>query len=150
MDEVDSILRDGGNFDDHHLNILPTESRSALRIAAYFAKGLDIYGNAEYLKGEYLLGRYGRDYRESGKGFDFGNHRVCAWFTAEGIELATGVTAKNNIHKVIIPWESAALRIDELMREGRYVSREAYDIALNNERIELADDLWSFYRDDMG
>jgi hypothetical protein len=138
-DEADAVLRSGGNFDDHHLNILPTESRSALRIAAYFAKGMDIYDNAEYLKGEYLLGRYGRDYSESGKGFDFGNHRVCAWFTEEGIELAIGVTAKKNIHKVIIPWESAALRIDELMREGRYVSRAAYDIALDNERIELAD-----------
>ena len=148
-DEADAVFRSGGNFDDHHLNIIPAESRSALRIAAYFAKGMDVHDNAEYLKNDYLLGRYGRDYSESGKGFDFGNHRICAWFTAEGIELAIGATAKNNIHKVIIPWESAAARIDELMREGRYVSRAAYDIALDNERIELADDLWGFYRDDL-
>ena len=148
LDEVDSILRDGGNFDNHRLSLMPFESRSAMRIAAHFTKGLD--DNVWFLKKEFLTGIYGRDYSESGKGFDFGNHRVCAWFTAEGIELAIGVTAKNNIHKVVIPWEAAAERIDELMREGRYISGAAYDNALENERLELADKLWSFYRDDMG
>ena len=148
LDEVDCILRDGGNYDNHRLSLMPFESRSAMRIAAHFTKGLD--DNVNFLKGEYLTGRYGRDYSESGKGFDFGNHRVCAWYSIEGIELAIGVTAKNNIHKVVIPWENAAARVDELMRAGRYISEAAYDNALDNERLELADKLWSFYRDDMG
>jgi N12 class adenine-specific DNA methylase/adenine-specific DNA methylase len=160
MDEVDSILRDGGNFDNHFLSAMPWSSRSSLRIAAHFAKGLG--DNAEYLKREYLTGRYGRGFTESGKGFDFsphragsagapvGNHKVCAWYDAHGISLAIGTTAQNNIHRVTIPWESAAARIDELMREGRYVSREAFDSALDNERLELADRIWNFYRDGMG
>ena len=148
MDEVDSILRDGGNFDNHSLSDMPWNSRSSLRIAAHFAKGLD--DNAEYLKREYLTGRYGRRFTESGKGFDFGNHRICAWFHDDGIDLAIGVTAKNNIHRITIPWETAAARIDELMRGGQYIPRDAFDNAFDNERLELADKLWSFYRDDMG
>jgi N12 class adenine-specific DNA methylase len=148
LDEVDAILRDGGNFYNHRLDVMPFASRSALRIAAHFAKGLD--DNADYLKGEYLTGGSGRGFIESGKGFDFGNHRVCAWFDKDGISLAIGTTAKHNIHKATIPWELAAARVDELLREGRYVSRAVFDEALNNERLELADKLWFFYRDDMG
>jgi hypothetical protein len=96
------------------------------------------------------LGRYGREYTESGKGFDFGSHRVCAWFTADGIELAIGSTAKNNIHKIELPWELAADRIEELMRDGRYISSDGYDAALNNERVGLSEKLRGFYIDDMG
>jgi len=71
-------------------------------------------------------------------------------FTIEGIELAIGVTAKNNIHRVVVPWEDAAARIDELMRDGQYISRNAFNNALDNERSELADKIWYFYRDDIG
>jgi len=125
-----------------------------MRIAAHFTKGLD--DNADFLKREFLTGRHGRDYSESGKGFDFNGasgtkkHRVCAWFTVDGIELAIGVTAHNNIHKIVIPWEVAAVRVDELANAGQYIFGAAYENALENERLELADKLWSFYRDDMG
>jgi hypothetical protein len=140
--EVDSILRDGGNFYNHHLDAMPFASRSALRIAAHFSKGLD--GNADYLRDEYLTGGSGRDRDpvESGKGFDFGNHRVCAWFGKDGITLAIGTTAKNSIHRVTIPWEGSAARIDELMHGGRYVSSAVFAEAIVNERLELADKLW--------
>ena len=148
MDEVDSILRDGGNYANHKLSDMPFQSRSSLRIAAYFSKGMG--DNADYLKQEYLTGIYGRDITESGKGFDFGNHRVCAWYTEDGIDLAIGSTAKNNIHRITIPWDSAADRIEELMHEGRYITRDAYDNAINNERLELASKIWFFYRDDFG
>jgi len=146
-DEVDAILRDGGNYDNHKLHDCPSNGRSALRIAAYFTKGLD--DNARYLRREYLTGRYGRDATESGKGFKFAGRNICAWFDNDGISLAAGVTAKNNLHRVTIPWEAAAARIDELMRAGQYISRPAFDSALDNERRELAGKLWSFYRDDM-
>ena len=87
---------------------------------------------------------------ESGKGFDFGNHRVCAWFDKDGISVAMGATSKNNVHRITMPWENAAARIDELMREGRYVSRDVFTNALDNEPRERADKLLFFYRDDVG
>lgn len=136
MDEVDSILRDGGN-----------SNKSVLRIVAHFSKELD--NNIESLKNEYLKGRYYRTAMEGGKGFGFGNHSVCTWFDDEGISLAIGTTAEKNMHRVVIPWETAAARINELIFTGQYISRDVFDEALDNELDELADDLWNFYRDDM-
>ncbi|GHU89243.1 hypothetical protein FACS1894202_06990 [Clostridia bacterium] len=136
--EVDSILRDGGN-----------DSASYLRIAARFAKAHTPDEQAAFLRREYLQGKYSHGERESGKGFDFGNHRVCAWFDGDGITLAIGATAKNNIHRVTIPWDTAAARVNELMLTGEYADRPTFDHALDNERLELAGKLWFFYRDDM-
>jgi N12 class adenine-specific DNA methylase/adenine-specific DNA methylase len=138
LDEVDSILRDGGNAGD-----------SYLRIAARFAKGKTPEELTAYLQREYLRGKYDHAERESGKGFDFGNHRVSAWFDKDGISLAVGTTAKNNIHRVTISWEQAVSRVQELMLAGEYVDRPTFEDALDNERLELAGKLWNFYRDDM-
>ena len=140
--EVDAILRDGGN-----------SRNSNLRIAAHFSKALD--DNTAFLRREYLQGRWGRDESEAGKGFDFGtgpggSHGVCAWFDAQGISLAIGITAKHNIHRITIPWDAAAARINEMMLNGEYVSRNVLRDALDNEQKELAEHLWYFYRDDMG
>jgi N12 class adenine-specific DNA methylase len=134
LDEVDSILRDGGN-----------SSGSYLRIAAHFAKGKD--DNADFLRREYVE-QHNR-FEQSGKGFDFGNRRVSAWFDENGISLAVGVMVKNNIHKVTIPWETAAERVNQLMRGGIYVDRSTFDAALDNERRDIAGRLLDFYRDDM-
>ncbi|MDR1322594.1 MAG: DEAD/DEAH box helicase family protein [Gracilibacteraceae bacterium] len=136
MDELDAILRDGSN-----------STGSALRIAAYFAKGST--GGAGFLKNEYLSGPYRYPPQGSGKGFDFGRHRVCVWFGESGISFAIGVTAKNNIHRVTLTWEQAAARVSELMFSGRYVSRDVFGEAMDNERRELAEHLLDFYRDNM-
>jgi len=125
VDEFESILRTGGNFGNHYLADMPYQSRSALRIAARFSKNIE--SNAKFLKREYLSMHSGRDVTESGKGFDFGNRKVCAWFTEDGIELGIGNSAKNNATKIVISWESAAEHIDMLMREGRYITVEAFD-----------------------
>jgi len=138
--EVDSVLRDGGN-----------ERKSVLRIAARFAKDKPQEALAAFLRREYLRGRYSRTESESGKGFDFGTqrHHICAWFDESGIQLAVGVTAKNNIHKITIPWETAAERVNQLMHNGQYISADVFAEALDNEKQELAERLWHFYRDDM-
>ncbi|GHU35786.1 hypothetical protein FACS1894105_05060 [Clostridia bacterium] len=136
--EVDSILRDGGN-----------DKESYLRIAARFAKAHTPEEQAAFLRREYLQGKYSHGERESGKGYDFGNHRVSAWFDKDGISLAVGATAMKNIHRVTIPWEQASERINELMLAGEYADRATFDHALDNERLELAGKLRFFYRDDM-
>jgi hypothetical protein len=50
---------------------------------------------------------------------------------------------------VTIPWERAANRVEALMAAGQFISRDRFDEALDNERLELAGRLWYFYRDDM-
>jgi N12 class adenine-specific DNA methylase len=134
MDEVDSILRDGGN-----------RKNSVLRIAAHFAKGKD--DNAEFLRREFI-----HPYREdipSGKGFDFGGKRISVWFDERGISLGIGKSALGERNAVTISWEQAAARVNELSYGGQYISQDTLDEALNNERFELAGRLWDFYRDDM-
>jgi N12 class adenine-specific DNA methylase/adenine-specific DNA methylase len=138
--EVDSVLRDGGNCDS-----------SVHRIAARFSKAKTPEEMTAYLRREYLQGRYDHDEHSTGKGFRFDNkrHSVSAWFDTDGISLAIGTTAKNNMHRVTIPWATAAERVNQLMTAGNYVDRATFDAALDNERRELADRLWAFYRDDM-
>lgn len=139
--EVDSILRDGGN-----------DKEGYLRIAARFSKAHTPDEQAAFLRREYLRGSsvYRRNWeRESGKGYDFGNHRVSAWFDKDGISLAVGATARKNIHRVTLSWENVATRVNELMLAGEYADRSTFDHALDNERLELAGKLWDFYRDDM-
>jgi hypothetical protein len=148
--EVDAILRDGGNYYNHKLHITPYEFRSSLRIAAFFAKDLGAEENTRFLKSEFLSGRYGNDYSESGKGVDFGDRRVSVWYDVEGITLAVGETAKYGTDKITIPWEYAAVRVDELLRDGQYITRHSFVNALDNDLYELADRIWFFYRDDFG
>jgi hypothetical protein len=152
MGEVDSILRDGGNFDNHKQYDMPFNSRSALRIAARFAKEQTPEEQTAYLRHEYLRGRYGRSDDQSGKGFIFGSHRIAAWFDGDGIHLGGGDNSalSRGGDKVNITWAQAAARTNELMIAGEYVSREAFDNALDNELSELAGKLWDFYRDEMG
>ncbi|GHV47654.1 hypothetical protein FACS189499_05530 [Clostridia bacterium] len=140
LGEVDSILRDGGN-----------DQNSYLRIAARFAKDKTPNEQTAFLRREYLQGRYAHGERESGKGYTFDNksHNICAWFDKNGISLAIGTTAKHNIHKVTIPWEVAAARVNALMQAGEYADRPTFDNALDNEYKELAGNLWFFYRDDL-
>jgi len=133
LDEVDSILRDGGN-----------ENRSNLRIATHFAKALN--NNEVFLKREYLYGIYYRKPSETGKGFIFGEKKVSVWYTQDGILLSIGNTAKRSRSNILIPWEHAAARIDELMNTGKYVSSDVFDEALDNELFELANNLCDFYR----
>jgi N12 class adenine-specific DNA methylase len=144
LDEFDDILRDGGNY-----------GHSTLRITAKFTKDKDFDYKANFLKGEYLGGKWDWRPKESGKGFHFNStaqnngRRISAWFDESGITLAMGESTHNNRHSVTIPWEQAAVRVNELMLEGKYISSTDFNHALENERYELADNLWDFYRDDM-
>lgn len=127
--ELDAILRDGGN-----------ERKSLLHITAYFLKGKKSAENAEFLEREYGYG---------GKGFQFGNKQIAAWFDKTGITLGRGKTALQSSDTVHITWEQAAVRIRELLNEGQYVSHDVFDEAIDNEHRELAERLLFFYRDDL-
>jgi N12 class adenine-specific DNA methylase len=134
---VDAILRDGGN-----------DGNSAYRIAARAAKDEPLPELAEFLRVEYLYGRYGWG-RPSGKGFVFDNREIAAWFDESGIHIAAGKSALHGGHAAVLDWDMLARHIRGLLRDGRYVSRADFDQALDNERVELARDLFDFYRDDM-
>jgi len=134
LDEVDTILRDGSN-----------EKHSHLRIAAHFVKAPN--NNSEFMRYEYLHGRFYRTPTETGKGYIFGTKKVAAWYSEEGILLNIGDSARYTRSSIMIPWEQAAERVHELMISGQYVSGDVLDEALENERFELAYKINNFYND---
>ena len=139
LDEVDTVLRTGGN-----------DNASHLRITSYFSKGKSLEENTNFLKSEYLSGRYGHRAQSGGKGFQFGTQQTSVWFDDNGITIGRGKSAIYSNDRVIITWEQAAARVKELFDAGQYVSHDFLDEARDNEKLELADKLWDFYRDDMG
>jgi len=135
LDEVDAILRDGGN-----------SKNSILRIAAHFAKNLSQEENAEFLKNEYLSGRWGHSPSAGGKGYQFGTKQVSMWFDDAGITVGTGKSALLARDFAVIPWEQAAERVNALYNAGQFVSHDILDEALHNERKERADDVIEIYK----
>ncbi len=138
LDEVDSILRDGGN-----------DKNSTLRIASFFSKGLSPKENADFLRREYLSGRWSHRETHGGKGFQFGIEPTSVWFDDNGIKIGRGKSAQSASDFAHITWEQAAARIKSLYDAGQYVSHDVLDEAVDNAKRELAEDLWYFYRDDM-
>jgi len=134
MDEIDSILRDGGN-----------DKNSVLRIAAFFAKDRMPEDNADYLRREYLMGQWGHSYTPGGKGYQFGVRQTAVWFDETGIAIGRGKSARSATDYVLITWEQAAERVKQLYDAGMYVSHDILDEALYNESMERADDIQEVY-----
>ena len=134
LDEVDSILRDGGN-----------EKNSVLRIAAHFAKSMTPEENAAYLRREYLSGRWGHRAEPGGKGYQFGTQQAALLFDESGIIIGRGKSAYHATDRTLITWEQAADRIKQLYDAGMYVSHDVLDEALHNESVERADDVKEVY-----
>ena len=76
---------------------------------------------------------------------DSGN--IAAWYAEDGIYLAKGVSAIDSPRAQIIPWESVANRIGELLEAGLYATNVELDEALGYERKEIAESLWQLYHD---
>jgi N12 class adenine-specific DNA methylase len=134
-DEVDSILRDGGNG-----------RNSVLRIAAFMAKNKTPEENAAFLRREYLVGRWGRSEEPGGKGFQFGTQPTSLWFDESGITVGRGKSALSARDFVILTWEQAAERVKALYDAGRFVSHDVLEEALHNESKECAEDLIEVYQ----
>ena len=138
-DEVDSILRDGGN----------DWKNSVQRITAHYAKDLPLQDNADYLRDEYLRGRYKyQRITEGGKGFQFSNGKTSVWWNEDGIKVGRGESALFARDFALITWEQAAKRIGQLYDAGHYVNHDVLDEALQNEYHEVAESLLNIYRDD--
>lgn len=128
-DELDAILRDGGNDRD-----------SRLHITAYFLKGKTTAENAAFLS---------REYEKGGKGFQFGEKQISVWFDDTGLIFGRGKSALSAREQVHLTWEQVADRIEALLESGQYVTHDTFDEALYNEHQELAERLLFFYRDDL-
>ena len=126
QDDIDTVLRYGGNADD-----------SRMRITAEFMKDKPTEAHAEYLKS---LFRGGNGYRVNGRD-------ISAWYAEDGIRIAFGRQAENVRYAQVILWTDAAERIDELLDAGEFATETELAEAVGNERRLAAQELVYLQRD---
>jgi len=123
QDDIDTVLRYGGNADD-----------GRMRITAEFMKDKPMEAHAEYLKS---LFRGGNGYRVNGRD-------ISAWYADDGIRIASGRQAENVRYAQVT---DAAKRIDELLSEGEFATETEFAEAEGNERRLAAQELVYLQRD---
>lgn len=126
QDDIDTVLRYGGNADD-----------SRMRIIAEFMKDKPTEAHAEYLKS---LFRGGNGYRVNGRD-------ISAWYAEDGIRIASGRQAENVRYAQVILLTDAAKRIDELLGAGLFAAETELAEAKGNERRLAAQELVYLQRD---
>lgn len=126
QDDIDTVLRYGGNADD-----------GIMRITAEFMKDKPTEAHAEYLKS---LFHGGNGYRVNGRD-------IASWYADDGIRIASGRQAENVRYAQVIPWTDAAKRIDELLDSGELAAETELAEAAGNERRLAAQELVYLQRD---
>lgn len=101
QDDIDHILRTGGNADE-----------ARMKIAAEFSKQKPIEDRAAFLKNLY----YG------GNGLNTENGRFSAWYGGDGIHIANGDTARHLRSAQVVSWTDAAERVEELLDGGAFAT----------------------------
>ena len=126
QDDIDHILRAGGNAD-----------AARMKIAAEFSKQKPLEDRAAFLKALY----YG------GNGLITDNGRLSAWYGDDGIHIATGDTSRYLRSAQVIGWADAAERIEELLDGGTFATNLEVTEAPRYERLGIAVDVWNLYHD---
>ena len=126
QEDIDTILRYGGNTDD-----------GRMRITAEFMKDKSTEAHAKYLKS---LFRGGNGYRVNGRD-------IAAWYADDGIRIASCRQAENVRYAQVILWTDAAKRIDELLGAGEFTTETELVEAEENERRLAAQELVYLQRD---
>ena len=126
QDDIDHILRMGGNEED-----------ARMRIAAEFSKQKPLEERAAFLKALY----------HGGNGLITDNGRFSAWYGEDGIHIAKGDAARHLRSAQVISWADAAERIEELLDSGAFATNLEVTEAPRNERLRGASEVWELYHD---
>ena len=123
---IDQFLRFGSNTADSRMNIV-----------SEFSKGKPISVLVPFLRTQY----------HGGYGIEADGVQYSAWYADEGIRISAGKAARYANPHVLIPWETAAQRIEELLLEGTFATNLEVVEAPTHERAQLASSLWNMQRD---
>ena len=126
QDDIDHILRAGGNAD-----------AARMKIAAEFSKQKPLEDRAAFLKALY----------HGGNGLITDNGRLSTWYGDDGIHIATGDTSRYLRSAQVIGWADAAERIEELLDGGAFATNLEVTEAPRYERLGIAVDVWNLYHD---
>ena len=128
-EQLDTILRSGGGRDN-----------SRKRIYAKYQQGKTPEEMAEFLRKEYKI---------TGKGFEFEGKQLSVWFNEQGMTAGYGTSALEN-PKFTMSWQEIEKEIRSQVESGAYMgANEAY-LVDEVERGRIADRLYFFFRDGMG
>ena len=126
QDDIDHILRTGGNADE-----------ARMKIAAKFSKQKSLEERTAFLKKLY----YG------GNGLITDNGRFSAWYGDDGIHIAKGGAARHLRSAQVISWTDAAERVEELLDGGAFATNLEVTEAPRYERLSIAVAVWNLYHD---
>ena len=126
QDDIDTVLRCGGNADD-----------SRMRITAEFMKDKPTEAHAAFLKSLY----------HGGNGYRVNGRDIAAWYADDGIRIASDRQVENARYAQVILWTDAAKRIDELLNAGEFATETELAEAEGNERRLAAQELVYLQRD---
>ena len=128
-EQLDTILRSGGGREN-----------SRKRIYAKYRQGKTPEEMAEFLK---------KEYKTTGKGFEFEGKQIAVWFDGQGMTAGDGTSAIEN-PKFTMSWQEIETQIRSQVENGTYMgANEAY-LVDEVERGRIADHLYFFFRDGMG
>lgn len=117
---VEDVLRTGG-----------CDKNTLFRISAALIENLDEESFASFLEKEYKTG---------GKGFTFDGQKISIWFDKDGMRFKRGVSAAHNEDRMVT-WKEAAQTVQEMYRNGRFVSNIISENAIEIEIDEIVDRL---------
>ena len=113
------------------------EENGNLRICAYVQAGHTDEELAAFLREEYNTG---------GLGIRTAEGQIAAWWDENGVRIAQGKRARYENNR-LLSWEEVARRTRELLELGRYMSADDLQRVNENERKEVAEQLWYLDRD---
>ena len=126
QEDIDHVLRLGGNNDN-----------SRQRVSYEYLKEKPLEEIAAFLSREY----------EGGSGLVTDNGRLSAWFSEEGIRISHGSTARYAASAQIVSWQDAAVRVGELLEQGRFATNVELAETDGYVRGQLANSLLDLRRD---
>jgi N12 class adenine-specific DNA methylase/adenine-specific DNA methylase len=126
QNQMDSILRTGSN-----------SNNSLLRIISFYQKEKSLEEKADFLQREY----------QGGKGLYIEGQKISIWFHSDGIHISKGETALYSPYKEVISWTDVAERIEELLKDGQFVTQDILDNAAGFEIQQIAERFWYLHQD---
>ena len=123
---IDQMLRVGSNTDN-----------ARTKLAIEYSK---------QLPKEQLLSFIQKTYH-GGYGLKFGDTKVCAWYTEDGMQITYGDSARYARNAQILSWDDVASRIGELLEEGQFATNVELAEMRSFEQKELAEKLIYLTRD---
>ena len=117
QDEIDLVLRMGGNT-----------VRTRETAVALFSKQKNLADTAQELRAIY----------QGGNGFTTEAGSFAVWYTDDGIRLARGRQARYMPSAQLVPWETAAERVEAMLHAGTFAPQSELDAALGHERDGVA------------